>query len=214
MQASLRPTPMSGAHLGQPRLALLRCDGRQRPPVGERRHGGDGGGDLRSRHHQVELGQLGGIVGDVSSGQRRRGVLRVVLQEDNVMGHHRGRGQLCGHQLTFSKGVCLAFRPFSLPTLAGRQPRFSELCEPPPSRPCRVPGSLWKVSALFSAILKEKALTLTRHPFRRRGAVSDGAPDFPEVGVPQGRVRGDALVRVVGQHLVEQREGWSRAFGD
>lgn len=46
------------------------------------------------------------------------------------------------------------------------------------------------------------------------GSVSDGAPDFPEVGVPQGRVRGDALVRVVGQHLVEQREGWSRAFGD
>lgn len=44
--------------------------------------------------------------------------------------------------------------------------------------------------------------------------MSSGAPDFPEVGVPQGRVRGDALVRVVGQHLVEQREGWSRAFGD
>lgn len=46
------------------------------------------------------------------------------------------------------------------------------------------------------------------------GFVSDGAPDFPEVGVPQGRVRSDALVRVVGQHLVEQREGWRRAFGD
>lgn len=41
-----------------------------------------------------------------------------------------------------------------------------------------------------------------------------GAPGFPEVGVPQGRVGGDALVRVVGQHLVEQREGWGRALGD
>lgn len=44
--------------------------------------------------------------------------------------------------------------------------------------------------------------------------VFDGAPDFPEVGVPQGRVRGDALVGVIGQHLVQQREGWRRAFGD
>lgn len=78
--APLRPTPTSGAYLGQPRLALLRRDGRQRPPVGERRHGGNGGGDRRSRHHQVELGQLGGVVGDVSPGQRRRGVLGVVLQ--------------------------------------------------------------------------------------------------------------------------------------
>lgn len=170
MQAWRRPTPMSG-YLGQPGLALLRGDGRQRPLVVERRHGGNGGGDLRSRHHQVELGQLGGIVGDVPPGQRRRGVLRVVLQEDSGMGHHGGGGgRPCGRRLTFSKGVCLAFRPLSLPTLAGRQARFRELCEPPPSRPCRVPGSLWKVSALFSAILKEKAPTLTRRLFRRRRA--------------------------------------------
>lgn len=163
MQAPPRPTPVSGAYLGQPRLALLGRDGRQRPPVGERRHGGNGGGDLRPRCHQVELGQLGGIVGDVPPGQRRRGVLRVVLQEDNAMGHRRRRGgRLCGHRLTFSKGVCLALRPFSLPTLAGRQARFRQLCEPPPSRPCRVPGRRWKVSALFSAILKEKALALIR----------------------------------------------------
>lgn len=84
-------------------------------------------------------------------------------RENSVKGHHGGRGgRLCGRRLTFSKGVCLAFRPFSLPTRAGRQARFRELCEPPPSRPCRVPGSRWKVSARFSAILKEKALTLRR----------------------------------------------------
>lgn len=45
-------------------------------------------------------------------------------------------------------------------------------------------------------------------------AVLRPAPGFPEVGVPQGRVGGDALVRVVGQHLVQQGEGWRRASGD
>lgn len=41
-----------------------------------------------------------------------------------------------------------------------------------------------------------------------------GAPDFPKVRVPQCRLRGDALVRVVGEHLVEQRQRRRRAAGD
>lgn len=76
---------MSDVYLDRPRLALLRCDGWQRPPAGEWRHGGNcgGGGELRSRHDQVELGQLSGVAGDVSPGQRRWGVLRVVLKEED-----------------------------------------------------------------------------------------------------------------------------------
>lgn len=77
---------MSDVYLDRPRLALLRRDGWQRPPAGERRHGGNCGGELRSRHDQVELGQLGGVAGDVSPGQRRWGVLRVVLKEDDAGG--------------------------------------------------------------------------------------------------------------------------------
>lgn len=41
-----------------------------------------------------------------------------------------------------------------------------------------------------------------------------GAPDFPKVRVPQRRLRGDALVRVVGEHLVEQRQRRRRAARD
>lgn len=41
-----------------------------------------------------------------------------------------------------------------------------------------------------------------------------GAPGFPEVCVPQGRLRGDALVGVVGEHLVEQRQRRRRAARD
>lgn len=41
-----------------------------------------------------------------------------------------------------------------------------------------------------------------------------GAPDFPEVRVPQRRLRGDALVGVVGEHLVEQGQCRRRAAWD
>lgn len=41
-----------------------------------------------------------------------------------------------------------------------------------------------------------------------------GAPDFPEVRVPQRRLRSDALVGVVGEHLVEQRQRRGRAARD
>lgn len=41
-----------------------------------------------------------------------------------------------------------------------------------------------------------------------------GAPDFPKVRVPQRRLRGDALVGVVGEHLVEQRQRRRRAARD
>lgn len=77
---------MSDVYLDWPRLALLQRNGWQHPPAGERRHGGNCGGELRSRHHQVELGQLGGVAGDVSPGQRCWGVLRVVLKEDKASG--------------------------------------------------------------------------------------------------------------------------------
>lgn len=74
------------------------------------------------------------------------------------------------------------------------------------------PGESEGLRSLFSH--SERESVDARVQKAAPGSVSGGAPDFPEVGVPQGRVRGDALVRVVGQHLVEQREGWSRALGD
>lgn len=73
-------------YLDRPRLALLGRDGRQRPAAGERRHGGNCGGELRPRHHQVELGQLGGVAGDVSLAQRCWRVLGVVLKEEDSSG--------------------------------------------------------------------------------------------------------------------------------
>lgn len=84
---------MSDVYLDRPRLALLGRDGRQRPAAGERRHGGNCGGELRARHHQVELGQLGGVAGDVSPAQRRCWrVLGVVLKEEDTSGDPRRRG--------------------------------------------------------------------------------------------------------------------------
>lgn len=83
---------MSDVYLDRPRLALLGRDGRQRPAARERRHGGNCGGELRSRHHQVELGQLAGVAGDVSPAQRCWRVLRVVLKEEDSGGHPRLRG--------------------------------------------------------------------------------------------------------------------------
>lgn len=135
---------MSDVYLERPRLALVRGDGWQRAPAGEGRHGGNCGGELRSRHHQVELGQLGGVAGDVSLGQWCWVVLRDVLKEDDARGYPRlgGQGLLRGDGLTFSKGVCLAFRTFSFPILAGRQVWLKGLSEPPLSGPCRVPESL------------------------------------------------------------------------
>lgn len=135
---------MSDVYLDQPRLALLRRYGWQRPPAGERRHGGSCGGELRSRHDQVELGQLTGVAGDISPGQRPWGVLCVMLKEDDARGYSRLRcpARLCGYGLTFSKGVCLACQPFIFPILAGRQVWFEGLSEPLLSVPCRVPESL------------------------------------------------------------------------
>lgn len=70
-----------------------------------------------------------------------------MLKEEDTSGHPRlrGPGSLgCAETgLTFNKGVCLAFRPFSLPILAGRQTWFNEgLSEPPLPVPCRLPESL------------------------------------------------------------------------
>lgn len=69
--------PVSDLHLHPPRSALVGRDGRQRPPAGEAGHGGE----LRSRHHQVELGQLGGVAGDVSPARRRRRGVCVALKK-------------------------------------------------------------------------------------------------------------------------------------
>ena len=39
-------------------------------------------------------------------------------------------------------------------------------------------------------------------------------PDLPEVRVLQGRLCRDALIWVIGQHLVQQRQGRCRTVGD
>lgn len=41
-----------------------------------------------------------------------------------------------------------------------------------------------------------------------------GVPDFPKVCVPQGCLCSDAFIWVVGKHLIEQRQSWSRAARD
>lgn len=41
-----------------------------------------------------------------------------------------------------------------------------------------------------------------------------GLPDFPKVCVAQGCLCGDAFIRVIGEHLIEKRQSWSRAARD
>lgn len=41
-----------------------------------------------------------------------------------------------------------------------------------------------------------------------------GVPDFPKVCVPQCCLCSDAFIRVVGEHLIEQRQSWSGAARD
>lgn len=125
--------------------------------------------------------------------------------------------------LTLIKGVCLVCLPLScLPIRAGRQIWSRDVCRPLVSRQSTVLESRWKDSAFLSASLQANSARMTNFSQCKLSLKVVFlllpyllvAPDFPKVRVPQRCLRSDALVGVVGEHLVEQRQRRGRAARD
>lgn len=135
-------------------------------------------------------------------------------------------------RLTLIKGVCLVCLPLiCLPSLVGRQMWSKDLYDPLLSIPSILPESLWRLSAFFSASLggKKNKTSITNGRIvllkiwqcvmqilikKLRGRDLHGLPDFPKVCVAQGCLCGDAFIGVIGEHLIEKRQSWSRAARD
>lgn len=207
------------------RLPLFGRDGWQRG------HGaGRGQGDVwcRFRCHQVQFGQLCLAASDVPPGEGLRCVLAVQKQA-LVRGCFESSlpWQVFFASLeivlTLIKGVCLVCLPLScLPSRAGRQIWSRDVCRPLVSRQSTVLESRWKDSAFLSASLQANSARMTNFSQCKLSLkvvflllpYLPVAPDFPKVRVPQRRLRSDALVGVVGEHLVEQRQRRGRAARD